>query len=108
MAVDVQDVGAVLLRAGAQDQVGQADPVSAAGREFTLAALSRRDRLGINAEVAKQRERFVLRRKVSRRDGAVKNLEASECTETWFAVPLNVVRVSANPGRLIDEDQSHA
>jgi len=97
VAVDVQDVGAVLVRARAEEEVGEADSVLAAGRELTLSALGCGDRLRVNAEIAKQCKRVVLSRVVSRRGCAVEDLEAGDRTQTRLAVTLDVVRVS--PGR---------
>ncbi len=52
MAVDVQDVGAVLPGARGEDHVGQADPVLATGRELALSVPGRSDRLRVDAEIS--------------------------------------------------------
>src|ERR1700737_112853 len=60
VAVDMQDVGAVLLSAGAADQIREADPMVAARRELMLGTFGGGHRLSVDAQVAKQRERRLL------------------------------------------------
>jgi hypothetical protein len=60
MALDMQDVGAVLLGAGADDEVREADPVLAARREFMLGAFGCVHGLSVDTQIAKQRERCLL------------------------------------------------
>jgi len=60
VAVNVKDVGGMLLGTRADDEIRDADPLLAVGRELTLRALGCGDRLPIDAEVAEERQRGLL------------------------------------------------
>lgn len=78
MAVDVHDLCAMLLSACRDEQVRDGDAMMTYGGELTLCGQSRRERLGIHAQVAKEREVIFQALVVVMRASAVQQLETCD------------------------------